>query len=473
MEHTLYISALDQLHYFYARPFERLYFGAEFCPWLLPTPDQVDQALDFCQREDIAFSLVTGLITEPHLDRARKLLDGLPRRTEVVLGDWGLLADVRQRGLTPVAGRMLIKVKRDPRVVAADLADPELAQYLRSSNLSQPGFGALLADHDIARAELDNVPQGYDLALPSGLRTSLYYPYVYLSVTRRCAGRNPEPGGLDGGACRQGCGQTLIQARMPPEGGASREGSYFIQGPLLFFKHEKQPADTAGWNLDRLVFQPVPPVKATDPDVAAFGDWDDVYARRGAAVQWGYDQPDETLVRLARQAARERDVDLPQPLVLDLGCGNGRNGLALNASFPVLGLDRSGNALARFHERDPEVPLLLGDATRLPLVAGSVDGIVDSGCFHALPPARWAAYVREVRRVVRPGGWLLLVVRQRAVDQPAGRPLFWAETVLPEWGFTPDDLRARFEPALRLHTLEAHQGRDDESFYYALFGKER
>lgn len=478
MEHAIHISALEDLRHFFGGRFARVYFGSEFCPWLLPDLDRVKQALDFCHGHGVAFTLVTPILTEPHLDAANALLDRLPSGTEVVLNDWGLLRSAVARGMVPIAGRALIKVKRDPRINKSHLADLELARYLRGSNLAQPAFQRFLIEQGIARAELDNVPQGYALSLPSDLHTSLYYPYVYASATRRCALLGSQDDALTMGACREHCGRQLVRASIPRlPGNVGSPGHYYILGPMLYFENTEQPRNTAGWNLNRLVFQPRPPVKTSDPKLSPFGDWNATYERMGKAVQWGHDDPDSELVHLVRETLESptsRFADVPNPRVLDLGCGNGRNSLALRSlGLHVIALDFAPAALRQHRARSSDAILLAANAKALPLAQACIDGVVDSGCFHAMRPEDRPRYVREIRDALAPGGWIVVVARQRPSGLPPTAPVFFAESVLPEWGVTPDDLRELFGPPFSLQQLRARQGRGDESFYYALYRDQR
>lgn len=65
-------------------------------------------------------------------------------------------------------------------------------------------------------------------------------------------------------------------------------------------------------------------------------------------------------------------------------------------------------------------PLLLADATRLPLEDGSVGAVMASHLLHLIPQWRWA--VDEAMRALRPGGVLL-------VDFGGGTPAPWSTPV--------------------------------------------
>lgn len=127
--------------------------------------------------------------------------------------------------------------------------------------------------------------------------------------------------------------------------------------------------------------------------------------------------------------------------VLDAGCGTGRALAPLRAavgpSGVVLGADLTPAMLqaAVTAGRDREGRLLLADVTALPLRTESLDAVFGAGLISHLPDP--AENLRELARVVRPGGTLALFhpIGRAALAARQGRQI------------TPDDLRA--EPSLR------------------------
>ncbi|MFE9312227.1 methyltransferase domain-containing protein [Streptomyces sp. NPDC006706] len=127
--------------------------------------------------------------------------------------------------------------------------------------------------------------------------------------------------------------------------------------------------------------------------------------------------------------------------VLDAGCGTGRAlpplRAAVGTSGIVVGADLTWAMLeaAVRAGRDREGLLLLADVGVLPLKSGSFDAVFAAGLIAHLPHP--AENLRELRRVVRPGGTLALFhpIGRAALAARQGRQI------------TPDDLRA--EPNLR------------------------
>jgi SAM-dependent methyltransferase len=135
-----------------------------------------------------------------------------------------------------------------------------------------------------------------------------------------------------------------------------------------------------------------------------------------------YRRPDAE--RFWRDGERELDALLgavgaalePADDVVEIGCGVGRLTRVLaRRGDRVLALDISGEMLARARELNPEldnVDWLLGDGTSLlGIEDASADGCVSIVVFQHIPdPAITFGYIREIGRVLRPGGWAAIHV---------------------------------------------------------------
>ncbi|MFF4542074.1 class I SAM-dependent methyltransferase [Streptomyces aureus] len=137
--------------------------------------------------------------------------------------------------------------------------------------------------------------------------------------------------------------------------------------------------------------------------------WDRFYADRSRPVPFFVSKPDENLA-----AHLDRGLIAPGR-ALDLGCGAGRNALYLaSRGFQVDAVDLSPVAITwgkdRAQESGLDVRFLCGDAFTLPAaeLSGPYDLVVDSGCFHHLPPHRRTSYLGLLDRVLAPGGHLAL-----------------------------------------------------------------
>ncbi|MFB6164470.1 MAG: class I SAM-dependent methyltransferase [Haloarculaceae archaeon] len=113
----------------------------------------------------------------------------------------------------------------------------------------------------------------------------------------------------------------------------------------------------------------------------------------------------------ARSASERASGDGEAPragdTVLDLGCGSGYAGRALaetKGAGRVYGLDAAPQmaANARGYTDDPAVTFLVGDFEHLPFADDSIDHCVSMEAFYYAEDPH--AALRELRRVVRPGG---------------------------------------------------------------------
>lgn len=107
--------------------------------------------------------------------------------------------------------------------------------------------------------------------------------------------------------------------------------------------------------------------------------------------------------------------------LLDAGIGTGRNCAYYPLGANVAGIDTSPAMLARAYRRCPTVAaagqLHLMDVTALRFATGSFDAAVASFLFCVLPDDHQAPALRELGRVVRPGG----VIRLLEYVRPTGR----------------------------------------------------
>ena len=98
----------------------------------------------------------------------------------------------------------------------------------------------------------------------------------------------------------------------------------------------------------------------------------------------------------------------------DLGCGPGRDlERLLTAGRRAVGVDLSEGMLARAATRAPGA-LVAGDLRALPLRDGCLDGVWSSYALLHLDDADLATALREVHRVLRPGGAAALVLASGA-----------------------------------------------------------
>ncbi len=121
--------------------------------------------------------------------------------------------------------------------------------------------------------------------------------------------------------------------------------------------------------------------------------------------------------------------------ILDIGCGTGRFAARLLKRQPaarVWGLDLSPGMLGRCRQRGRalggRLQVVQGDSERLPFADDTFDAVTCAHSFHHYP--RQQTVLREMHRVLRPGGRLLIVDGDR--DRVWGRLVFDVVVVLLE-----------------------------------------
>jgi ubiquinone/menaquinone biosynthesis C-methylase UbiE len=170
-------------------------------------------------------------------------------------------------------------------------------------------------------------------------------------------------------------------------------------------------------------------------DVERFDRWGSTYER--SWMQQRLFDPVHSAI-LHRAESRFKPAS-----VLDIGCGSGRLLRKVHDSWPeaqLSGVDPAQGMLSVARQLTPEARFSMGSAEALPLEDASVDLALSTISFH-----HWqdqAAGLREVARVLRPGGSFLL-----------------ADFTLPTWlaWLLP---RARFHSAAQMRALFEQAGLD-------------
>ena len=121
--------------------------------------------------------------------------------------------------------------------------------------------------------------------------------------------------------------------------------------------------------------------------------------------------------------------------VLDAGCGAGRHSAWLaEQGADVVGLDASPEMLVRARARVPSGTFAVADLSEpLALEDGAFDVVVASLVLHYLQD--WGPTLRELRRVLRPGGTLVFSTHHpaRAIELSRTNDYFATELVVDRW----------------------------------------
>ena len=140
-------------------------------------------------------------------------------------------------------------------------------------------------------------------------------------------------------------------------------------------------------------------------DVERFDRWSRTYERSWLQV---------LLFDRAHRVVLDRALRLPDAgqltTILDVGCGTGRLLRATAGHWPqarLVGVDPAAGMVRVARQLTPAATLVVAPAQDLPLPDASVDLAFSTLSFHH--GADQAAGVREVARVLRPGGWFVLL----------------------------------------------------------------
>ena len=187
-------------------------------------------------------------------------------------------------------------------------------------------------------------------------------------------------------------------------------------------------------------------------------DYDPIAVRRvydemaaGYVVRFGSDlagpNPDTEFLDMAA-------AGFPDGPVVDLGCGPAQvSQYLIGRGRRLIGIDFSPPMLATAAKLVPQAGLVAADLLALPLRDASCAAVVASYSLHHLPKAWLPDALTGMRRVLRPGGVLVIVTHggssQELLDRPGGQivlsrysPDELAAT-LTSAGFTPELVRTR------------------------------
>jgi SAM-dependent methyltransferase len=134
-------------------------------------------------------------------------------------------------------------------------------------------------------------------------------------------------------------------------------------------------------------------------------------------------------------------------LICDLGCGPGHVARYLHErGADAIGVDLSPAMIERARRLTPEVRFEVGDMRALDVPDGAWQAVVAMYSIIHIPPAGQAALFRELRRVLAPGGTLL--VSFHIGSEVFHRDEWWGHDVNVDFYFLqPDEVIAALESA--------------------------
>jgi 2-polyprenyl-3-methyl-5-hydroxy-6-metoxy-1,4-benzoquinol methylase len=136
--------------------------------------------------------------------------------------------------------------------------------------------------------------------------------------------------------------------------------------------------------------------------------WDEAYINGSFRDMWDLSYPSQELIAFIAT------INFPKGTVgLDVGCGAGREAIFLaQHGLNMIGVDLSAEALRIAAEREKEAGVQVdwhhGNVLDLPVEDQSVDFVNDRGCFHSIAEKERDQFAREIARILKPGGMMLL-----------------------------------------------------------------
>lgn len=261
--------------------YERIYFGNEFCEYLLPTVEQVEEVMAYCKKQNKLFSVVTPYISESSLKKIDKLLDYLDEKNEdieVVCNDWGVCSIIHEKysNLKAVIGRLLDKMSKDARLSKEDydrIFDENSIEYLKSSNTYVDSYIDILREYGVERIEYDCPPQGLNINTKvKDIYASAYMPFGYITTGRMCMMKFLSQDGNEKYSLEKGCvrncqkyDQVMRKIRNCVYGDNAECGikniELYRKGNTIFYLSENYDEIISNNELiDRVIFQPTIPM---------------------------------------------------------------------------------------------------------------------------------------------------------------------------------------------------------------------
>lgn len=201
--------------------------------------------------------------------------------------------------------------------------------------------------------------------------------------------------------------------------------------------------------------------------------WDEVYNQRFMTMWY----PNEDIIRfcallIQKKLTHDRyEVKRKVERVLDLGCGNGRHAIYFaSQGFKSSGVDISEQAIAWANDwatrEQLQVDFRVSDIAQLPYESATFDVVVSHGVLDHVTSEVAQRAVKEVRRVLKPGGLFYCDLRSTedyefGAGRPTGRNEFILdggyERGLTQHFFDKDEVDALFDGLFGIIYIELHE----------------
>jgi ubiquinone/menaquinone biosynthesis C-methylase UbiE len=217
----------------------------------------------------------------------------------------------------------------------------------------------------------------------------------------------------------KGCGPLILRGSRP-------RGDEVATGRCLPYNAGMVRAPIRSEKLDQIGVNLVYRVGSTSFYKKIFRHWYPLMTRRLAQedvvfLNWGYEEdppmglplteseePNRFCIQLYHRTATQ--IDLRDKDVLEVSCGHGGGAAYLvrtvhPASYTGLDFNAAGIDFCQERHRLPGLDFVHGDAENLPFPDQSFDAVINVEASHIYPD--FERFLREVTRVLRPGGHFL------------------------------------------------------------------
>jgi hypothetical protein len=234
-----------------------LYFGSEFCEYLLPSLDEAEAFCALARKAGLEPVLLTPLVTDSGLNCLGKLLQDLALvgySPTVTFNDWGVLRVLRTSFPNNKcnAGRLINRSLRDSRLAAN--------QQPIQSEIGGGRLRALLTGIGVTAVETDADLEGNYLERDSSsLKRVLHLPYTFTVSGRNClvradisAAENSFTKGL-GKGCPAPCRGKILPVDRP-----DTDQTLWRSGNTIFYKAPVAAVENYLSRCDRIVLHERP-----------------------------------------------------------------------------------------------------------------------------------------------------------------------------------------------------------------------
>ena len=240
----------------------RIYFGHEFCAYMLPSLNEINDIMRIAEHKNIGLTFVTPYVNESDLAKVKRLLEKIYKKyryIEVVVNDWGIMNYIKENyDYEIILGRLLTKQKRgyfisNKNMEIMSIENLKLSkydiEYLKSSILDNAYLSQYLGNIGVKRVGIDNLLIGLNNN-KTRFSVDLYFPYCYLTTSNYCRTYLINKGIKRFERVANNCERYCLEDRRNI---TIAEREIILKGNTQFYKNDKMPSNLNRFNVDRII----------------------------------------------------------------------------------------------------------------------------------------------------------------------------------------------------------------------------